>query len=78
VSIPPESLEVGKCYLAKGGRSLRIRRLVQLLPDGRVQYEQRSPKTAWQMRIQVRDVFASMLQREVPCDWTPEAEGAKP
>jgi hypothetical protein len=75
MSVPPESIEPGKCYLAKGGKAPRIRRVLLVLPDGRVQYEQRSPTTTWRPGIQYKDVFASMLQREVPCDWSPEAEG---
>ncbi len=75
MSIPPENIEPGKCYLAKGGKAPRIRRVLRVLPDGRVQYEQRTPKTRWQSGIQLREVFASMLQREVPCDWSPEEEG---
>ncbi len=74
VSVPPESIRAGKCYLAKVGRALRTRRVVRILPDGRVQYEQRSPKTTWHSGIQYKDAFASMLQREVPCDWSPEME----
>ena len=75
MSVPPESIEAGKWYLAKGGRSQRIRRVVQILPDGRVLYEQRSPLTTWQTDIQYKTAFASMLLREVPCDWTPETDG---
>lgn len=60
MSISPESIEAGKCYLATGSKALWIRRVIEVLPDGRVQY---------------KDVFASMLQREVPCDWTPEGDG---
>ncbi len=74
MSIPSETIKAVQCYLAKGRKALRIRRVVQVLPDGRVQYEQRSPKTAWQRGIQYKDVFASMLQRQVPCDWVPEGE----
>ncbi len=77
MSVRPESIQAGKCYLAKGGRAVRIRRVIRVLPDGRVQYEQRSPRTTWQRGIQHKDVFASMLQREVPCDWTPEMDGGE-
>ncbi len=74
MSVPPETIKAGQCYLAMGGKPLRFRRVIRVLPDGRVQYEQRSPKTAWQRGIQYKDVFASMLQREVPCGWVPEGE----
>lgn len=33
MSIPPESIEVGKCYLSNDGR---VRRVVKFLPEGRV------------------------------------------
>ena len=74
MSIPPESIQVGQCYLAKGDKAVRIRRVIRIMPDGRVQYEQRSPKTLWQSGIQERRSFAAMLEREVPCDWAPEAD----
>jgi hypothetical protein len=74
VRVPPESLEVGRCYLANDGRSPRIRRVVQFLPGGRVQYEQRGPKTARRMRMTYREHFAVMVWREVPCDWIPERD----
>ncbi len=74
MSIPSETIKAVQYYLAKGGKALRIRRVIRVLPDGRVQYEQRSPKTTWQRGIQYKDVFASMLQREVPCGWVPEGE----
>ncbi len=74
MTIPPESIEVGKCYLVTGSKALWIRRVIEVLPDGRVQYEQRTAKRTWKMGVQYKDVFASMLQREVPCDWVPEGE----
>ena len=75
MSVQPEAVKAGKCYLAKGGKAPRIRRVLRVLPDERVQYEQRSPTTTWRSGIQYKDVFASMLQREVPCDWSPDEEG---
>jgi hypothetical protein len=75
MSIAPESIRAGRWYLAKGGEAIRIRRVVQLMPDDRVQYEQRSPKTVWQSGIQELRSFAAMLEREVPCDWTQERDG---
>jgi hypothetical protein len=77
MSIPPESIEVGKCYLAEGGRDVRIRRVVHILPDERVQYEQRTPKSHWIPGIQERRSFAAMLLREVPCDWAPGTDEPK-
>jgi hypothetical protein len=39
MSVPPESIEVGKCYLSKAGWVWRV---VQILPDGSILYEQRT------------------------------------
>ncbi len=76
MSLLPESIEAGKCYLADNGM---VRRVVRLMPDGRVQYESRSgplrnAKTWKPGMLQVHD-FASSAQREVPCDWTPGRDG---
>jgi hypothetical protein len=88
VSIPPKRIEVGKCYLARGylaagGRSLRVRRVKQIRPDGRVQFEQRrGPVPAgrpWPMSGTMHlDAFALAVEREVPCDWMLEANEADP
>ena len=74
MAISPESIEVGKCYLIMGSEALWIRRVSEVLPDGRIQHEQRTAKRKWKLGVQYKDVFASMLQREVPGDWTPETE----
>ncbi len=84
VTTPPESIQVGKCYLAtrlRGGGTTRVvRRIMRILPDGRIQFEQRrgpiEPGRPWPRRgtLSLRD-FAISAQREVPCDWTPEREG---
>jgi len=85
VSVPPESIQVGKCYLARGkidmgGKALRIRRVAQILPDGRVRFEQRRgpvPVSGLWPRSGIQDLqaFALAVEREVPCDWTLEREG---
>ena len=73
--IDPESVQVGQCYLTDGGH---IRRVIRLLPDGRVQYEHRSalriPKT-WASGVSDHRSFAFAIERPVPCDWTPETDG---
>jgi hypothetical protein len=76
MTVPPESIQVGKCYLSNNGM---VRRVVRLMPDGRVQYETRSgplrnAKTWKPGMLQIRD-FASSAQREVPCNWAPEGDG---
>lgn len=77
MALPPVSLEVGKCYLTNTGQ---VRRVIQILTDGRVQFERRAQSTksgsgwAWVPSIADRRAFALLVEREVPCDWTPEPE----
>ena len=75
VSIPPESIEPGKCYLTGEGQVHRVRRP---LPDGRVKYEYRRAVEAhgWTPGG-VTDLiaFACRVERPVPCDWAPENDG---
>ncbi len=71
--VPPESVEAGKCYLMKTGHVRRV------LPDGRVQYEHHPGHQvnagAWRPGIQETRSFVFMVEREIPCDWTPERDG---
>ncbi len=72
MSIPPESIEVGKCYLTAGNI---VRRVVKVLPDQRIQYEWRGGyRTRWKAGILISREFALAVEREVHCDWTPEQE----
>ena len=75
MTIPPESIEVGKCYLSNDGR---VRRAAKFLPDGRVQFEGRMGHQrnagAWRSGMQDIRSFAFLIEREVPCDWTGEDE----
>ncbi len=75
MSIPPERIEVGKCYLAETGQ---VRRVLAILPVARVQYEQRPghlPKwPQWKSGVLDLRSFAFAIEREVPCDWTPETD----
>ncbi len=75
MSIPPESIEVGKCYLTNTGH---IRRVTRIFPDGRVQFEQRLGHTLlkrrWPSNIAEGRSFAFAIEREVPCDWTHETD----
>ncbi len=83
VSIPPESIQVGKCYLCRdtahrGGDGLRVPRVIQILSDGRIQFEHRVGHTVkpWKMGVQEGRSFAFMVEREVPCDWMPNIDEA--
>ena len=72
MTIRSESLEVGKCYLAVTGH---VRRIMQLMPDGRVLFEfrpSRVQRNHWAAGIEAKAVFLSLVKQEVPCDWTAE------
>jgi hypothetical protein len=75
MSISPESIEMGRCYLTNMGT---VRRVTGLLP-GRVQFQQRpGHRTAWvRYRNDILDLrsFAFSVERPVPCDWTAERDG---
>ena len=77
MSLAPESIEVGRCYLEEGyKRRPRVRRVLHIRPDGRVQYEYRQGRQAnsktWKPGMQELGSFAAHVAHEVPCDWTPE------
>ena len=80
MSIPPESIEAGKCYLVRTGRADQpqgVRRVIRIMPDGRIQFEHRIGSVTalgWKVGIQDARSFAFMAVREVPCDWMPEAD----
>ncbi len=75
MAIPLESIEVRKCYLVEGKHVWRV---VQILPDGRVQYEARlryQPNAGtWRFGTMDGPTFASQAEREVPCDWAPNSD----
>ena len=74
MSMPPGSIEVGKCYLMETGHLCRV---VALMPDGTVQYESRgeySHTALWKSGAEDDWSVAMLAEREVPCDWTPEAD----
>ena len=75
MTIPEESIQVGKCYLGDNGKVWRV---VRIWPDGRVQFEFRSrmqkDARVWKPGMLEGTAFAASAQREVPCDWTPEAD----
>ncbi len=76
--IDPESIQVGQCYLTRSGQVRRVR----AFHEGRVQFEARSkpprPSSSWVWRPGILDpeTFAAMIERPVPCDWTPESDEA--
>jgi hypothetical protein len=74
MTIPPESIAVGKCYLSDEGR---VRRVVKFISDNQIRYAYRSfPQKGKLWRTGRLEVgrFAETTLREVPCDWTPETD----
>jgi hypothetical protein len=76
MSIEPQSIQVGQCYLMQSG----VVRKVTALPPGRVQFEQRAGAvyraSGWKRGILDLRSFAFSVERPVPCDWTPENDEA--
>jgi hypothetical protein len=76
MSIPPESIEVGRCYLTTSGQ---VRRVLGFLPQ-RVRFERRVRTTGsdwgWVAGLAERRAFTLVIEREVPFDWTPEMDEA--
>ncbi len=73
MSVPPESIRAGKCYLTDTGQ---VRRVLHILPNGRVAYERRparQPEAPWQEANQDLSMFAALAEAEVPCDFGPSS-----
>ena len=76
MTVPPESIEVSKCYLTTSGHVRHVR----FISEGRkVQYQSRPAHqeagARWPVRWRSLTAFAASVEREVSCDWTPEQEG---
>ena len=74
MSVPPKSIHVGQCYLTNLGRIYRVKRI---MPDGRVQYEHRPAhvvRKLWKSGMVNGQSFKAIIERPVPCDWTPEMD----
>lgn len=79
MTLAPESIKAGRCYLITTGQ---VRRVERIMPDGRVQYDQRPARRPdWNVRrggvLDLR-FFAASAEHEVPCDWTPEMDKGPP
>lgn len=75
VRIPPESIQVDRCYLTESGF---FRRVTSTGSDGWVHYKERIGAGPWLhggTRKLRRHDFAAAVERDVPCDWTPEGDG---
>jgi hypothetical protein len=77
VTIPPGCVQVGKFYVTRDGR---LRRVVEIRPNGEVRYRYRSFPAAvhrtWRSGALHIDAFAATVEHEVPCDWRPDANEA--
>ncbi len=75
MSLLPESIKEGRCYLADSRTYPHVRQVIQVYPDGRIHYRSRPPQAVrdrWTMGVTDRRAFALAASREVSCDWTPE------
>jgi hypothetical protein len=75
MSVPPESIQAGKCYLTRFGQ---VRRVV-ICEHGRVTFHTGNrrlyvPGGTPRRRVMTLPKFALDAEREVPCNWTPEAD----
>jgi hypothetical protein len=72
MSVPPESITVGKCFVTPGNQ---VRRVLSV-EAGKVTYEARGPKMIkgkWPSRSTVdMGRFAADVAREVPCHYDPD------
>jgi hypothetical protein len=71
LSIPPENIQVDRCYLTDNGS---LRRVTSTGSDGLVRFRQRVGAGPWSTgtKKRKRHIFAAQALRQVPCDWTPE------
>ena len=78
MSLPPDSIEAGKCYLLEGERHRWVRLVTHILPSGRVRFESRdateSRACVWAAGTADLSAFAEAALRGVPCDWTPATD----
>jgi hypothetical protein len=72
VSVPPESITPGKCFVTSGNQ---VRRVLGI-EDGKVTYEARGSKMIkgkWPRRSMVELTrFAADVVKEVPCHYDPD------
>jgi len=74
VSISPDTVQVGRCYLAQGQRFLQV---THVTADGRVRFKyldlcaSSMPEIWWAGMLNLRD-FAATALREIPCAREPE------
>ncbi len=74
MSVPPDKIEVGQCYLFPGDL---VRRVVAITPSGGVAYEVRGPRPlkGWRARSAHLVSFAAGAITIIPCDYEPGSRG---
>ena len=74
-----QTFEAGESFLTKDGRVVQV---LSILSDGSLTYRFRRAATEaplrWTGAIAVPPVFAALVERPVPCDWTPDAGSTHP
>ncbi len=74
MSDPSKRIEVGQCYFTEDGR---VRKVMRLLPDGRIRYRYRGPLSKrWRSGTLDHRSFVSTVERPVPCNSTPESHAS--
>jgi hypothetical protein len=70
----PKSVQVGQCYVSATGRVRRVLAIhgERVLYETRVQANQKG--FTWRPSIVDPKTFAAIVERPVPCDWTPETD----
>ena len=70
MGVAAESIQIGQCYLSDTGK---IRRVLNILPDGRVQFEarNRTDRTGLRSKLDIMsaEAFAASTERPIRCDW---------
>jgi hypothetical protein len=68
--VAPDTLRVGQCYLSDTGK---VRRVLNILPDGRVRFEARNrtnrTSQRWKLDILSLEEFATSTEHPIRCDW---------
>ncbi len=73
MSLPFESIEEGRCYLADGRTYPQVRQVLHIHSDGRVLYRSRPSRPVrdrWARGVGDLKALTVAATREVPCDWT--------
>ena len=78
VPLPPDTLEVDRCYLIETADGPRLCRVVEILPTGQLTYRYRrkslKSQPRWPIGRTSAATFAAKALREVPCNWRPGAD----